>query len=78
MNDAVVKTCVSCAKFGGPEAEPYPVRMQSDAGPECKHPEARTRDLVYGKAFCRKERNDTKGCGPKGRLWVSKDSAKEN
>lgn len=76
MSETVVKTCVSCKHFSGSEAEPYMANLQGlvqQQGPECKAPGAKTRDMVLGKAYCRAERNDKKGCGPTGKLWVSKN-----
>lgn len=70
MSDEV-RTCVGC-KHGQ-----VPIWMYGQPKPqeaECKHPEAVTRELVYGKAMCNQERNvqGSKGCGPKGRLWEAK------
>lgn len=41
---------------------------------ECLHPEAASRDLVTGKAYCLTERNmeKGKGCGQQGKLWERK------
>ncbi len=67
-----MKTCISCKHFGGTQAEPYLGGMapqQNVAGPPCNHPDAATRDMIYGKAYCIAERNGTSGCGKQGKLW---------
>lgn len=74
MTDAI-RTCISCAHFKGAE-NIYPVQPQQN--PECTHPKAASRDLLYGKAFCANERNTQKGCGKKGKLWASKESANKS
>ena len=40
--------------------------------PECTHPNAATRDPIYGKALCGNERNFGKGCGKGGKNWEAK------
>ena len=76
-----VKACVDCKHIGDAAAEPYMPHgnphgfaMHVNKGPECNHPNAKTRDLVYGKAFCINERNNNKGCGKKGKLWEPKSN----
>lgn len=72
MTDTAVKTCVSCKHFKGPENL---YAMQNTPGmnePSCEHPQAASRDPIYGKALCRVERNTKKGCGTQGKLWASK------
>lgn len=72
MTENTIKACVDCKHFMGQQAQPYlgPVTVQSP--PECRHPEAASRDMIYGKALCQNERNDKKGCGKQGRLWTPK------
>jgi hypothetical protein len=78
MSDGV-RTCVSCTHFKGPE-NIYMQRMQlpNHDAPTCEHPQAASRDMIYGKAYCQNERNDKKGCGKQGKLWVSKDNANKS
>lgn len=57
--------------------EPYmggmvPPAGLGNKGPECKHPDAASRDMINGKAYCYAERNNNKGCGKQGKLWVSR------
>lgn len=79
MSEEAVRTCVSCAYFKGQENEIYnPHAPQRTAqGPECTHPRASSRDMVYGKAFCLNERNSNKGCGRKGKLWEARENKKD-
>lgn len=70
MGTEGVRTCVSCAHFKGQrEAEPYLGHLQPKQDAECLHPQAVTRELIYGKALCQNERAGNKGCGKKGALW---------
>lgn len=76
-----VKTCVGCKHVGDAPAEPYMPHgnphgfaLQVNKGPECGHPKAVTRDLVYGKAFCINERQSKQGCGKQGKLWEPKNN----
>lgn len=71
-----MKVCADCKYF----VHNGPVGMAAftDPGrgppPECRHPEAGTRDPVFGKTLCENERN-SKGrnsCGKQGRLWTPK------
>jgi hypothetical protein len=67
-----VRTCVTCKHSELPQwvyGSPKPTET------ECKHPNAASRDLVYGRTTCQAERNmqGRKGCGPVGRLWEKKD-----
>lgn len=71
MNDEV-RACVACKQFKGLDAEPYLAHVQPSQEPQCMHPKAATRDLIYGKALCRQERASKKGCGPKGTLWEAR------
>ena len=75
-----VRTCVSCKHFSGQEAQhyyphpdPHGLVREVNKGPECKHPGAVTRDMVFGKAFCINERNNNKGCSKQGKLWETKE-----
>lgn len=71
MSDEV-KACVQCKYFKGATNEYMAQMTQHRDDPTCEHPRAASRDVIYGKAFCRNERNNKKGCGPKGALWESK------
>ncbi len=68
-----MKVCVECIHHAGSVNELYyggiPPAGRGNQGPECKHPDAHSRDMVNGKAYCYQERNDTKGCGKTGKLW---------
>ena len=73
-----MNACIDCKHFKGVEAEPYnphslPLRPNN---PECGHPQAVTRDLIYGKALCQNERASNKGCGKAGKLWEPKHKDK--
>lgn len=79
-DDDEVRTCVTCKHFKGPENH-YVAQMTPgpmDRSPQCAHPKAASRDMIYGKAYCTMERQSKKGCGQKGVLWESKDGAKSN
>ena len=69
-----MKACVECKHFKGAQANQayQPHLPQREAQPECLHPEASSRDMIYGKAFCHTERTATKGCGKQGKLWQPK------
>lgn len=73
MSEIAVKTCVSCQHFKGP-VNLYMQQMQipSRDAPTCEHPNAVSRDPIYGRAFCQTERNSKRGCGPSGKLWEQK------
>ena len=79
MSDSGVKACVDCQHFKGP-ANYYSAQMQlpNRDEPTCENPKAVTRDPIYGKAFCRNERNDKKGCGKQGKLWASKTTEQKS
>lgn len=78
MTEEVVKTCVSCKHFQGPQ-DVYTAQMTMQKEPPlCTHPSAASRDMIYGKAFCHTERADKKGCGKQGKLWASKENEKKN
>lgn len=64
--------CVECKHCKGGEPL-YPVPMQNDQF-QCMHPNAASRDMVTGKAFCLTERNteDKNACGKTGKLWEKK------
>lgn len=71
-----MKVCVECKHFKGAD-NAYMAQMQPQSQEaECGHPDAASRDPIYGKAFCRNERNDRKGCGSQGKLWESKNEKK--
>jgi hypothetical protein len=82
LSDA--RICMECKHFGGgpgaepysPHADPHGFVREVNKGPECKHPDAGTRDPVFGKAFCINERNATskKSCGKQGKLWEPKSA----
>lgn len=76
MSDIEVKTCADCKYFKGPQD--YYHMQQVRQEPQCEHPKAVSRELIYGMAICRTERNTKKGCGPQGKLWVSKKNASES
>lgn len=74
-----IRPCVECAHF---DNSGHPTYLQGQQGaqpkePRCKHPEATTRDLVDGIAYCRNERHTKgkRGCGKEGRLWTSRSTA---
>lgn len=76
MSETAVRACVECKHFKGAE-NVYHAQMQKiHSEPECGHPSANSRDMIYGKALCANERNDKKGCGKQGKLWESRNSAK--
>lgn len=52
------------------------VQPRGVQNPECKHPQAASRDLIYGKAYCANEREmkGNKGCGKQGKLWEAKEA----
>ena len=69
-----MKICIDC-KYCDRQAigilvsdNPDPSKML------CKHPEAATRDVIVGLAYCSNERssNGRKGCGKEARLWAQK------
>ena len=70
-----MKPCVNCAHF---TVEQTFLQAAQTGGrqqePRCNHPEASTRDIVDGIAYCRNERHTKgkQGCGKPGRLWTSK------
>ncbi len=72
-----VRACVACRHFKGLEAEPYLAQYQRTPQPECQHPKAATRDLIYGKALCHQERASKKGCGQQGKLWEARPNKKD-
>ena len=74
-----VRTCISCEHMKEVQAEVYNphARRSPSQGPECNHPKAHSRDMIYGKAFCINERNDNKGCGKQGKLWESRKNEKK-
>lgn len=81
MSDEI-RTCVACkhctAQNDAEVYYPHPMReqllgtQQIHRGPVCGHPMAKTKDLVFGKAFCINERASTRGCGKQGKLWEAK------
>lgn len=75
MTDSV-KTCISCRHFKEGASVYQPHLPQTEPQPECESPKAHSRDMIYGKAYARSERNDNKGCGKQGKLWeASKNNA---
>ncbi len=70
-----MKTCISCKHYEG-ATQVYAMHMQHGAEPQCKHPEAASRDMVNGVCYCRQERNNKKGCGAAGKLWEQNGTAK--
>lgn len=73
-----MKVCVECKHCGSQGAEPYLGGIapagRGNNGPECNHPEAASRDMVNGKAYCYQERNTNKGCGKQGKLWQTRQA----
>lgn len=67
---AEVKTCATCKYFKGPQDYHHMQQMRQE--PQCEHPKAISRDLIYGHALCRVERTQKRGCGQQGKLWESK------
>lgn len=69
-----IRTCIACKHYKGPE-NIYVAQMQlpSRDQPQCAHPKAASRDMIYGRCFCTAERNNNKGCGKKGKFWEPKD-----
>lgn len=68
-----MKACVDCKHFKS--AEPIHLgHVMSNTPPECTHPNAGTRDPIYGKALCQNERNlgGKRGCGKNGKNWEAK------
>lgn len=64
-----MKICSECEHFKGDQAQVYMAQLNnSRPQPECTHPDAKTRDPIYGKCFCQNERNMGK-CGKSGKLW---------
>ena len=70
MSEGEVRTCAECKHFKG--APDYYHMQQVRQEPQCGHPKAVSRELIYGMAMCRNERATKKGCGPLGKLWESK------
>jgi hypothetical protein len=71
----LIKACIECKYFKS--AEPFhmgyqPNNINYNHPPECTHPNAATRDPIYGKALCGNERNFGKGCGKGGKNWEAK------
>lgn len=66
-----MKVCVDCRHYS---AERSMLAVQAGAAnePQCKHPEAATRDVVNGLCYCRQERQGSKGCGKAGKLWEAR------
>ena len=68
-----MKICSECKHFdpGGPVG--YERALRGTAVPEakCKHPDAQTRDMIFGQAYCAAERQSKSkdACGKEGRLW---------
>ena len=77
MSEFTVKTCASCKHFRGPENLYVAQMMNQKEEPTCEHPDAASRDMIYGKALCRVERVTNKGCGKQGKLWESRQTEKK-
>jgi hypothetical protein len=76
MSDEI-KTCVSCMHFEGPRdyyQHQMQIQIKGRDEPQCKNPKAASLDPIYGIAFCRNERANTKGCGKQGKLWESRQT----
>lgn len=69
-----MKPCVECRHYAFDQTYLQAAQGQMAKEPRCSHPEATTRDLVDGIAYCRNERHTKgrQGCGKEGRLWISK------
>ena len=64
--------CAECKHFKGDANDAYMAQLQSQRpAPECTHPEAKTRDPIYGKCFCQNERQ-MGSCGKSGKLFEAK------
>ena len=65
-----MNTCISCKHF---KQEGIGIIVDSNPNPKnamCMHPQAVTRDPIYGNAFCQVERGaGGKACGKNGKLW---------
>lgn len=69
-----MKACIDCKHFK--TSQPLHLGyVDNNHPPECGHPNAATRDPIYGKALCANERNWGRGCGKKGKNWEAKDAA---
>jgi hypothetical protein len=65
----IIKACIECQHFKAADNLYTPHAPRRESQPECLHPQAASRDLVYGKALCYNERAANKGCGKQGKLW---------
>lgn len=64
--------CAECKHFKGDQADAYMAHLQNNKPmPECLHPQAKTRDPIYGKCLCQNERNMGR-CGKDGKLFEAK------
>lgn len=75
----MIRTCVECKfcrvrdQMGG--LRPFDGRsFGGNEVLECTHPQAKSRDPLYGRAMCGNERqfSGKKGCGKEGKLWEAK------
>jgi len=67
-----MKVCQECAHFVN-DRTMTDMQLNNEHQPKCKHPDAATRDIVFGICYCRNERasKGKSGCGKEGRLWES-------
>lgn len=67
-----MKVCLECKHYRGPSEPPgYGSLTVQGATATCAHPEAASRDPVWGRAHCTAERAAARGCGKSGKLWQS-------
>lgn len=75
-----MNACIDCKHFNaGNDNQVYnPHQPYGRPEPQCGHPGATSRDVIYGRALCQSERSEMnkKGCGPKGKLWEPKSAGK--
>ena len=64
-----MKVCSECRFFSSDRTLLNPQKTAT-----CSHPDAATRDPVYGLCQCEIERSGTKGCGKAGKLWEARPS----
>lgn len=73
----MMRACVDCKHFK--TSDPIHLGYSDNRNPpECAHPNAGTRDPIYGKALCANERGGMGGkgaCGKKGKNWEAKSGA---
>jgi len=64
-----VNVCSECRHFSTEQTFLQAAQIQSPGQPQCRHPEAKTREPIYGLAYCHQERQSKSGCGRGGKLW---------